>query len=116
MSVGRCFERCGHPVIYFKDAAVPGASDQLVAALSTENNAVLVALDGDMKRLARQHGVGQSRYRRLSLIKLTCREPRAAQRVTEAMTLIEHEWLLGNDASRRRIFIEIGDTYIRTHR
>ena len=61
-------------------------------------------------------GVGQNRYRRLSLIKLSCREPKAAERVREAMTLIEHEWELERSASERRIFIEIGDRYIRTHR
>ena len=116
VSVGRCFEEHGHTVIYFKDAAVPGSPDPLVATVATTNSAVLVAVDGDMKKLAQQRGVGQNRYKRLSLIKLSCPETEAVDRLKEAMSLIEHEWSLAKDPSKRRIFIEIGKTYIRTVR
>ena len=117
-SVGASFVEAGHTVIYERDAIGPGAPDQLVAAVSEANDAILVALDADMRALARRRGVGQRRYRRLSLIKLSCRESRAAQRVRLAISLIEHEWLLsvGQGAGDRRIFIEIGDEFIRTIR
>lgn len=115
-SVGRCFAEAGHIVIYFKDAAVPGSPDQLVAAVSEANDAVLVALDGDMRQIARRRGIGQVRFRRLSLIKLSCRETQAASRVKNAMSLIEHEWQFAADKSDRRIFIEIGNNVIRTVR
>ena len=115
-SVGRCFEAAGHAVLYFADAAVPGSPDQLVAAVSEANDAVLVALDGDMRKIAQRRGIGPRRYRRLSLIKLSCRETRASRRVDEAMSLIEHEWARSAKMSDRRIFIDIGDNVIRTIR
>ena len=115
-SVGLCFENGGHEVIYFPDAAEPGSPDPLVATISVENDAILVALDGDMKKLAQGRGIGRVRYRRLSLIKLSCRETIAARRVAAAMSLIEHEWALADTPSSRRIFVEIGDSFIRTFR
>lgn len=73
-------------------------------------------MDGDMRKVAQRRGVGQRRFRRLSLIKLSCRETKAAARVDEAMSLIEHEWKIASQKSDRRIFIEIGDGVIRTVR
>ena len=76
VSVGKTFSDAGHEVIYFKDAVVPASPDQLVCAISESMDAVLVACDGDMKQHARRYGVGSSRFRRLSLLKLSCRESR----------------------------------------
>ena len=104
-SVGRCFAAVGHQVIHFRDAAVPGSPDQLVCAVSEANDAILVALDGDMRKIAQRRGVGHRRFRRLSLIKLSCRESRAAERVNAAMSLIEHEWQWGLKERDRRIFV-----------
>jgi len=88
----------------------------LVCATAEQNDAILVALDGDMKRLASRHGIGNRRYRKLSLIKLSCLEPKAAARVKEAMSLIEHEWNYSVGSTDRRIFIEIGKDAISTKR
>ena len=115
-SVGRVFSEAGHDVIYLRDALVPGAPDQLVCAVSEANDAILVALDADMRQLAQRRGIGNRRFRRLSLIKLSCRESRAAERVKNAMSLIEHEWNIGLQGRDRRIFIEIGSDVIRTMR
>jgi predicted nuclease of predicted toxin-antitoxin system len=115
VSVGNCFLDAGHKVIPFKDAVAPGSPDQLVCAVSEANEAVLVALDGDMRKLAQRRGVGRNRFRKLSLIKLSCRETKARERVWSAMSLIEHEWHLASTV-HRRIFIEIGNDYIRTFR
>lgn len=116
VSVGRALENAGHEVIYFNDAAIPGSPDQLVCAVSEGNEAILVAQDGDMKKLAQRRGVGSVRFRRLSLIKLSCRETRAARRIEEAMSLIEHEWDIASGKRDRRIFIEIHNEVIRTNR
>ncbi len=115
-SVGQCFEKAGHVVIYERDAVAPGSPDQLVCAVSERNDAILVALDADMKQLAQRRGIGRIRFRRLSLIKLSCRETRAAQRVDAAMSLIEHEWQVSSQHRDRRIFIEIRDGVFRTVR
>jgi hypothetical protein len=69
-----------------------------------------------MKQHASRQGIGKRRFRRLSLIKLSCREPRADARVEAAISLIEHEWSVGAATTDRRIFIEIADSVIRVMR
>jgi predicted nuclease of predicted toxin-antitoxin system len=115
-AVGRMLTCLGHEVIYLKDATASGSPDQLVCTVAEANDAILVAHDGDMRQLAHRHGVGNRRYKSLSLLKLSCRETRAANRVESAMSLIEHEWLFSNGNSDRRIFIDIGDASISTKR
>lgn len=116
LSVGKEFEAFGHKVLYFKEGALPGSPDPLVREIAQLNDAILIALDGDMKQAAQNRGVGAKRYRRLSLIKLSCRETRAASRVAEAMSFIEAEWKRNAQKSARRIFIEIGNEYLKTNR
>lgn len=115
-SVGRTLKAAGHDVLYLRLNLAPGSPDDLVCTVSEVHEAILVALDSDMKKLARRHGVGSRRYRRLSLLKLSCRETRAAARVQAALSLIEHEWTYSASNSDRRIFIEIGNEFIRTGR
>lgn len=115
-AVGRKLSDSGHEVIYLQDATASGSPDQLVCAVAQANEAILVALDGDMKQLAQRHGVGQRRYKKLSLLKLSCREPRAAERVGLALSLIEHEWNFSAGTLDRRIFVEINDASIATKR
>ena len=115
-AVGRLLSELGHDVIYLQEATATGSPDQLVCAVAEANNAILVALDSDMKRLANRHGVGQKRYRKLSLLKLSCREPNAAARIAVALSLIDHEWAYSAANKDRRIFIDIGDASISTRR
>jgi predicted nuclease of predicted toxin-antitoxin system len=115
-SVGHAFLEAGHQVHFLNRTLSRGSSDQLVCAIADINNAILVALDGDMKRIAQGHGVGSGRFLRLGLIKLSCFEPEAAARVQAAMSLIEHEWMITGGSEGRRIFVEISDRVIRTHR
>lgn len=115
-SVGHAFMEHGHQVAFLNKELVRGSPDHLVCAIADINNAILVALDGDMKRIAQGHGVGSGKYLKLGLIKLSCFEPNAAARVREAMTLIEHEWNVTAGKEGRRIFIEISDKVIRSFR
>lgn len=115
-SVGQVFEADGHEVLYFEDVFVKGSADPVVCTAADANEAVLVALDNDMKAAAKRRGIGQSRYRRLSLIKLSCREPNAAHRLSEALDLIKAEWRTGVGHTSRRLFVENGDGFIKTHR
>ena len=80
------------------------------------NNAVLVAFDTDTKLAARRQAIGQKRYRHLSLIRLSCRETAVARRSTEALDLIKAEWTRGVGDPKRRLFVEIGDGFIKTYR
>jgi predicted nuclease of predicted toxin-antitoxin system len=115
-SVGHVFLKRGHQVAFLNKTMARGSSDQLVCVIADINNAILVALDGDMKRIAQGYGVGSRRFLRLGLIKLSCWEPDAAKRVRAAMSLIEHEWSFSQGSTGRRIFVEISDKVIRTFR
>ncbi len=117
-SVGAVLQQAGHKVIYLnRGSALPrGAKDQLVCEFAMINDAVLVAVDGDMRQIARAHGISNSRYKSLNLLKLSCRETHAAARVRAAMTLIEHEWHCSLGSDGRRLFIEVMDSSIKTNR
>lgn len=115
-SVAGVLREAGHEVILLRESLARGSPDPLVCAAAEIAEAILVAIDADMKKLASRQGLGGSRFRRLSLLKLSCRETRAAARVKGALSLIEHEWTFSGTQRDRRIFIEIGDDVIRTHR
>jgi predicted nuclease of predicted toxin-antitoxin system len=115
-SVGHAFMEAGHQVAFLNKTLARGSSDHLVCAIADINDAILIALDGDMKRIAQGHGVGSAKFLRLGLIKLSCFEPDAANRVRAAMSLIEHEWIVTEGAEGRRVFVEISDKVIRSFR
>lgn len=116
-SVAKAFETHGLTVVRLREKTAPNSPDTLVAAVAEANNAVLVTMDGDFKSIAARSGIGQRRFRRLSLLRFEkCRESQAAQRLETAFSLIEHEWQVGNRASDRRMFVVITGETIRTHR
>jgi predicted nuclease of predicted toxin-antitoxin system len=116
-SVPKMLEERGYTVIRLREKTAPDSPDSLVAAVAEANNAVLVTMDGDFKTIAARTGIGQRRYRRLSLIRFEkCRESQAAHRLKQALSLIEHEWGIGSEGSDRRIFVVITASAIRTHR
>ena len=115
-SAGKAFKECGHEVIYLREKIATDSPDSLVAAVAEANNAILVSLDADFRKIAKRHGVGRREFRKLSLIKLSCRESRCFERIAEAMSLIIHEWDLAQQNQDRRLFIDIMDNVIRTHR
>jgi predicted nuclease of predicted toxin-antitoxin system len=82
-SVGRALEARAHKVVYLNEGnLVPrGSKDSFVCAFAVLNDAILVAVDGDMKTLAKRHGVSNSMYARLNLVHLKCIETEAASRV-----------------------------------
>jgi predicted nuclease of predicted toxin-antitoxin system len=116
-SVGRALRDAGHEVILLRDQLAPDSPDPLVAAVSQMFGAVLVSLDSDFRSLAPRIAKGEkTKLKKLSRIGLRCFEPRAANRIIAALSLIEHEWRVAQGSSDKRIIVEIGDTYIRTVR
>lgn len=116
VSVGNTFEAHGHEVVPLEAAVKRGSPDVMVCAAAQANDAILVAFDHDMKQLARRYGIGSGRFKRLSLIKFLCPEPMAAKRLEQAMSLIEHEWLVSSEKVARRLFVEVGKQFLRTNR
>jgi hypothetical protein len=88
----------------------------MVCIAAEANDALLVAYDNDMKQLAKRHGATPARFKRLSLLKFECEEPKAADRLEEAMSLLEHEWRVSNRSGSHRVFVVIGKEVLRTHR
>lgn len=116
-SVARTLREFGHDATVLRQSGVArGSSDQVVATFAEVSESILVALDGDMKQLAKDNGVGNGRFKKLNLLKLSCAEPIAARRVRDAMSLIEHEWMIDKRKDSRRLFVEIATNVIRTWR
>ena len=116
-SVAKMLEEHGYAVIRLREKTAQDSPDSLVAAVAEANNAVLVTMDGDFKAIAARTGIGQRRYKRLSLIRFEkCRESKAAARLKYALSLIEHEWAIGNAEADRRMFVVITGAAMRTHR
>jgi hypothetical protein len=78
---------------------------------------ILVSVDKDFKQIAPRIPKGtRARFRKLSRISLDCFEPRAAERVKAAMSLIEAEFEFAQSSPDSRMFITIQDRGIKTHR
>ena len=116
VKVGGVFAANGHDVIHFADAVKRGSPDILVCKAAQENDAILVAFDKDMKAAAGRQGIGPSRFKRLNLIRFSCPEPKAAMRLEHAMSLIEHEWTISDEKVARRLFVEVGASFLKTYR
>lgn len=115
--VNKTLEAAGYEVIRLREKIAINSEDNLVAAVSEANRAVLISWDGDFKNIARREGVGKRRFKELSLLRFEkCRESRGAERLARALSLIEHEWEVGNGGSDRRMFVVICENTIRTHR
>lgn len=116
-SVGAVLIGAGYDVVFARDVTGPGAADDLVCAVAEVNECILVSFDKDMRNAARRQGLGgRARFPFLSLIKLCCYEPEAADRLGSALSLIEHEWARRATNEGRRMYIEIGTTVIRVNR
>ena len=89
--------------------------DPVIAVACARHGQVLVSHDTDFRDISRRLGITQRQYRNsLHRIHLGCPEPSSAQRIKEALSLIEAEWLLtGPD---KPMVIEIRSSTIITHR
>ncbi|KPN16975.1 hypothetical protein AO715_02485 [Xanthomonas sp. Mitacek01] len=74
---------------------------------------MLVSHDNDFKQIAKKLNITQRQYRlKLHRLHLKCLEPFAAQRIKEAMSLIESEWQIAKQRDEPMV-IEIHDKAIR---
>ena len=82
------------------------------------NDAILVAIDNDMKGLAQKYGLTPrgDRFDRLNLIRLCCGEVLASKRLAQAMSFVEHEWAFNEEKTARRMWVDIGQHYLRSNR
>ena len=115
-SVGQVLAAGGHEIIYHRDVLEEGAKDPVVCQTALTNNAILVAVDKDMKHLTRRFGVTDDRFKNLSMVFCGCSIPIASKRIEQALSLIEHEWDYSAQKTGRRLLIEITNHQISTQR
>ena len=76
----------GYEVIDHRDVLDPGARDDLVVKTAILNQAILIAVDADMKQLVRRFGSpnNSEKFAKLDLISISCHETLAAKRLEQA--------------------------------
>ena len=116
--VAQPFRDAGHHVVLHRDLLPEGSPDELVCRTAVLEDAILVAVDRDMRRIARPYGTPGdiASPRTLDLVSLLCAEWQASSRITQAMTFIENEWRFRESKRARRLWIDIGLHFLRTHR
>lgn len=115
-SVGRAATAAGHQVTHLRDVIASNSPDPVVATLCDQTGLILVSMDKDFDQLHSRIGIGRRRFRKLRRIKIACYEPQAAARFAVALSLIEHEAAVADQARDQRMIIEIGHTKISTIR
>jgi predicted nuclease of predicted toxin-antitoxin system len=107
----------GHTAVFIRDYVPPGSPDPLVATVAEQLNAVLISFDGDFQHIAPRVPQGQrARYRSLSRIWMRCFEPDGAERLEQALSLVEAEFMLAQQKADRRMLMWVASSYLRTDR
>lgn len=114
-SVGDVLLDAGHELTRLREVMETSTADPIIAVACASTGQVLVSHDTDFRNVSRRLRITQRQYRTsLNRILLRCPEPESAERVSEALSLIEAEWLL-READRPMV-IEINRASIRTFR
>jgi predicted nuclease of predicted toxin-antitoxin system len=118
VSVADVFTKNRHTVILYDQVLMEQADDRLVCSTALANTAVLAVVNRDFNQLAKRYGVTPTgdRFEDLSIIRFGCNEVLASKRLEQAMPLIQLEWQYTSAKKARRMWIDIGPHWIRTHR
>jgi predicted nuclease of predicted toxin-antitoxin system len=116
--VADSFVANGHTVIHHRDVLAPGAKDDLVCATAIMNNACLIAVDRDMKQMAKRFGNPDKggKFPKLHLIFMNCNGVIAPKRIAQAISFIEHEWAFTCQKQARALWIDISPHRITSNR
>ncbi|MDW3183187.1 DUF5615 family PIN-like protein [Roseobacter sp.] len=107
-SVQTVLEERGHLVAWTRDILPEGAPDDLVATLAEEDRATLISHDKDFKKIAPRIPDGQqTRFKKLSIVRLLCPKPRSAQRVKAVIGYIEFDYSQRAAGPHRRSVVEV---------
>ncbi|MFD1197525.1 hypothetical protein ACFQ3K_04180 [Brucella gallinifaecis] len=78
-----------------------------------KNEAVLLAIDRDMKRIAGRSKT-DDRFDKLHLVQFRCTELQAAKRLSQAIGHLESEWEFTTKKLARRLWFEVHTYYFKT--
>lgn len=115
-SVAKVIEGAGHKAIRHNDVLSEGATDVVVCETAMKNNAILVAVDNDMKRLTRRFKPENDRFKKLSVIHLGCNAVMASKRMEQALSLVAHEFDVSCRKASSRVWMEINNHHFTTFR
>lgn len=116
-SVGDVLRTAGHEVILHREVLPDKTHDDVVCATALQNEAILIAQDGDMKAMTKRYGAPSSpRFEKLNLIRLCCEGPLASARLEQSLDLVTLEWAFTLAKPSRRLWIDICPHFIRTNR
>lgn len=114
-SVGNILIKAGHQVTRLRDVMLTTTADPIIAVACSQSGHVLVSHDNDFRQISKRLNITQRQYQQsLHRIHLACPEPNSAKRISEALSLIEAEWLLIKKG--RPMVIDLRDQSIRTTR
>lgn len=114
-SVGAALLQAGHSLTRLRDVMDTRTADPVIAVACAQSGHVLVSHDSDFKAIAKRLQITQRQYHsRLHRVHMRCPEPHSAQRIADALSLIEFEWTLVRED--RPMVIEISDAAIRVCR
>lgn len=103
----------GHEAEFIRTIIPEGSPDELVATTSEQNGAILISFDKDFKKISPRIPDGQkARFKRLSIIRMECKKPRAAQRIQTALPFIELQHKQSKDAKSGKFIISVRDDTI----
>ena len=107
-SVQRVLEEAGHTVFWTRDITATGVADDVVAAIAENSHAILVSHDKDFRKIAPRIPNGQrQRFRQLSMIRLSCTKPRAAERFATVLPYLEFDFHQRSLLPDRRSIVEV---------
>ena len=113
-SVGNAILAAGHKLERLRDFMAKESADSVVATTCAQSGRVLVSHDNDFKQIAKRLNITQKQYQyQLHRIDLRCDEPIGAQRISEARSIIEHEWALFSQRRELPMVIQITNVSIR---
>jgi predicted nuclease of predicted toxin-antitoxin system len=116
-SVANVLRERGHTCILLVDVVPTDSTDPVVARVAEINDCILVTQDSDFRQIIKRIPDGaKSTVKRLSRISLQCQSFNCAKRIGLAMSFIEHEWELCQEARDKRMFLFIGHQSMRTSR
>ncbi|MGR9476972.1 DUF5615 family PIN-like protein [Rhizobium leguminosarum] len=115
-SVGEALKGAGHEVVFHREALDQGVKDPVVCQAAIKNDAILIAVDGDMKQLSKRFGTTDERLKNLNLIMCACGPVMASRRLENNIDLLALEWQFANAKVGRRLWIEIDKHWITTYR
>lgn len=116
-SVADILRERGHTCILLVDVLPAESTDPVVARVAEINDCILLTQDSDFRQIIKRIPNGsKATVKRLSRISLQCQSFNCAKRITLAMSFIEHEWELCQEAQDKRMFLFIGHHSMRTSR